>query len=818
MDPMSMAAGGAMGAGLPPGLMPMLPQPRGQQPRPVPGAGPGPSDFYERLASGEPQAEATVRKLYTEIRRAALDGRESIEKGWWQKLLYVAGRQWIYYNPRSGWQDKRLAKWIPRPVTNICAETIDTLRAMTAEIDPSARVRPNGPDPMNAITAQTADDLEPAIKEEHNFVERMWEADYWTMTLGISWLHPFWDSESEGNKAFVQAMMCGECGYLAHPLDLEDDVIPGCPTCGTPNEEFLPAVNPQTKEPVGQLENLGKGGTEVVSGLELLIPMYFQRWEDVDRLIRLRWRPKSYYDGRPYANQIAYRATPGDRSLQMFRAMATMSDLATTNLTTVGQSSEGSSEGVIEAELWVKPCPDYPEGLFCRAVGGNNGTTFIIRDEDRGVVPGPLPCKDIHDVPLWTWVPYMYNRRGGRIFGPGALDAILTKQDAINRHDSMVELIMQRMANPIWLEPKGAEVQRFTGEPGLIVRYGVVAGSNAKPERLEGIVPSAPFFQLREQHFSDAERLAGTQDVLKGAKPGGVEAFSALNLLLEESRGRFTSLFKSRGRAYREWFLLAIELERVHGPQQRTRQTVGVNNTYTFKTFKKADLQGAINIVIEDGTETPKTALGKRAGLQQAKELGLVDAASPDVIYKGLELMGLTSMAPALDAHSKAAKVEHQKYEHWVAAKRQGPNPLKVTSAQNHLIHRVEFDIWANTDRIVEMRLNDPQVDAELTLHRLLHSIAEVNRFGIPTMDPGGMAAGGPGMPGAPPAGGAGGTQVPSPPGAPPPPGGPAPGDQPGAQGPIGQARAMANSSQESNAVDTLPGAAPGGGNMAPPA
>ena len=775
--------------------------------RPAPGRGVEEPDFYAKLSAGDKEAEAIVRKLFLEVRRGALDGRETIEKGWWQKLLYVAGRQWIYYNPRSGWQDKRMAKWIPRPVTNICAETIDTIRSMQAAIENGAKITPNGPDPINATTAQVADALEPAIADEHEIQERFHEADFWANTLGCVFLHPMWDRDSDANKEFIQAMMCPTCGpqTLAHPLDIEDGQFPGCEKCGAPGEEFMPAVD-EEGEQIGELEVIGGGVTDVVSPLELLIPMHYQRWKDVDRLIYLRWRPKSYYAGRPYEAQVQFRSAPGDRALQMFRAMATLSDLSTMNLTTMGQASEGSSEGTVEAELWVKPCASYPEGLWCRAVGGNNGDTFIIRDEEHGVMPGPLPTKTNKGVPMWPWMYYAYNTRGGRLFGPGALDNVLQKQDAINRHDSMVELIFQRMANPIWLEPKGAEVQRFTGEPGLIVRYGVVAGSNAKPERMEGITPNAAFFQVREQYFIDAERASGTQDVLKGATPSGVEAFSALNLLVERSQSRFSAMFKNRGRAYRAWLKVAIELERVHGPQSRTRATIGTNNTYTFKEFKRKDLQGAIDIKVEDGTDTPKTSLGKRAAVQQAQQLGLIDTTQPDQVFEGLQLLGIANMSPSLDRQTVAAQVEHHKYELWVAGQRQGPNPLKVESWQNHRVHIKQFDIWANSDRIRDLTLRDPLVQAELTFHRLQHSVADLNPFGLPI--PPGMAAidpatGQPTMPGAMPAG----------PGGPPAPGGP--GAPPGAQG---AAMAGPNSLQESGAPDTVPGAAPGGGNMAQPA
>ena len=787
------------------GRSPIMPMGDAPALRPVPGSQDPSTEFYDLLAQEDPKAYELVKKRFKTVREASLEGREQIESGWWQKLLYINGRQWIFHNARNGWQDKRLARWVPRPVTNICAETIQTIRAMLSGIEVSGRSRPTGPDPLDTITAKVADDLEQPIREEHNMQEVFFEADFWAPALGVVWLHPFWDKDSEKNKEFIAAMQCPDCEYQVHPLDLEDGVVPGCPQCGAPGTMFKEAVDEDGK-PVGQLETVGCGQTDVVSPLEMLVPMYVQRWSDVHELIRLRWRPKSYYEGRPYAAKINYRSTPADRSLQMYRSLATMTDLTTSPLQGTGTTSV-KMEGAIEAELWVKPCLEYPDGLWVRAVGGTNGDSLIINDPERGVVPGPIPSRDMHGRPLWPWIYYPYEQRGGKLYGVSALEPVIQKQDQINRGDSMVELIMQRMANPVWLEPKGAEVQRFTGEPGLIVRYSVVAGSNAKPERIDGTTGSlSSFQQLRAQYLMDAEKATGTQDVLKGSQPAGISAFSALNLLVERSQSRFTSLFKARGRAYRQWYAVAIELERVHGPQTRVLTVIGKNNTYSFKQFQRADLQGSINVIIEDGSETPKTALGKRAALQQAKELGLVNTDDPDTVYAGLELIGIPGIAPALNVHTTSAQVEQHMYEEWVAKQRKGPNPLKVESWQNHIVHNSQFDIWANSDRIRAMSLHDPLVQQELTFHRLQHSIAQMNPFGLPIAPPGAGMPGGPG--GAP--GGPGG---PAGPGAPPP-GGPGGGPPP----PQGAAMAMGNSNQESGAVDTMPGAAPGGGNMDAPA
>src|SRR3970282_3059726 len=94
-------------------------------------------------------------KFYKDAKRECLDGRVSIERLWWRNILYILGRQWIYYDRKRGqWVDKRMAKWIPRPVTNIASEVVESLVAMFGSIELEASARPVGGDVRN-MSART---------------------------------------------------------------------------------------------------------------------------------------------------------------------------------------------------------------------------------------------------------------------------------------------------------------------------------------------------------------------------------------------------------------------------------------------------------------------------------------------------------------------------------------------------------------------------------------------------------------------------------------------------------------------------------------
>jgi hypothetical protein len=310
------------------------------------------------------------------------------------------------------------------------------------------------------------------------------------------------------------------------------------------------------------------------------------------------------------------------------------------------------------------------------------------------------------------------------------------------------------------------EIEKLTGMPGLVVKYNALVGNGAKPERLSGVDVPASAFKLREQYLQDIDTLMGTSDVLEGQKPSGVEAFSALQLLVERSQSQFSSTFQSRGNAYKNWFKFALELEREFGQDERVKATFTPAKKWSFQNFKRSQLQGSVSIIVEDGSNVPKTALGMRAAVEHASQLGMLNMQDPDQQYEGLKLFGLTRMIPTLDIHIQAALSKQQAFEQWlgdpqaqqksfqeaeqaVGAYQQeleamappaveldpatgaplpmppmppapsilASTPLKWLPWYSPSIHRSQFMLWANSDRIHEMLTQQPMTEQLLATH-----------------------------------------------------------------------------------------------------
>jgi hypothetical protein len=608
--------------------------------------------------------DAALLKFAGKLKDEAYDNRFIFERGWWRILLYSLGRQWIYYDVQRGqWVDKRMAKWIPRPVTNKIGETIASYRSVFASVQLVAKCRPLGNDPKNVTTAETADKLEPAIRDEHK-AQKVWrEADFWYITLGNVFLHTWWDKNAAAGNVLIPFERCEACGTVSAP----DEIVAAsnaCPKCGMPS--FIPAVD-EGGAPIGMSNGAGCGVTDVCSPFEIGLPPGYQDFDSISHLIRSRWRPKDYCItnwGEDFCATLRFDKMPQERSLQLLRALATTSDSASAPMSYATSGTVSTqAEGITEYELHLKPSRDYPDGMLLRWAGDAQPKVVRLANES---VPGPLPYHNAKGNPLFPWLHAGYEHFGGRIWARSPLEPGLTKQDQINQIDSLTQLIVQRTANPVWLEPKGAEIKKFTGEPGLVVKYNpMVGGGNAKPERIAGENIPITVIQLREQLLQDFENLMGTSDILKGQRPPNIEAFSALQLLVERSQSRFGPALEERGNLYRSWYHLALELEREFGPDERIFAVLGPNQSWTFQEFKKADLSGEIQVLIEDGSQTPKTSLGRRAAIEQLNQLGFLDKNDAEQRYNILKAFGQTDLLPSLDNDVKSALAEQDAFERW---------------------------------------------------------------------------------------------------------------------------------------------------------
>ncbi len=716
-------------------------------------------------------SDAQLCDKFKQWHKESFDKRYVFERQWLRNLWYLLGRQWIYFDSKRGqWQDKRMAKNFPRPTTSIPKEIINTVRANFTAINYGAMARPIGNETKNIITAGVADDYIPVLHDDHDMDNVLNEFDFWMLVTGNAFLHTAVTYERKNGVINVQFEQCTACGQ-EYDSGAIADADQACPGCGAPAAEVMqPTRSEERPKP--------KGVTVPLSPFEIAFPLIYERFDLTPYVIRMRWRDKVYYETHPepqiqlLAKTLPFSKSPSDRTMQIFKTLPFQNDLGMAPSYYSAGGGQSDAEGIVEYDVWLKPSEEWPEGQVIRFAGEQS--PVVIHSEMEGL-PGPLPYTDAKGVPVFTFAHAEYDHIGGRSIGASILDPIISKVDTLNQIDSMMLMNLGRMANPVWLKPKGLEIPHLTeagSTPGFVVEWDPLISNGAKPERVDGSDISQGYFTYRALLKQEIEEGTGTFDIMKGQKPAGVEAFAALNLLVERGQARHISAFKSRGGAYKDWARFALEIERAFGGETRTMAVMAPNKGWAFQTFQSADLGGDIDILLEDGTTTPKTALGDRAMVSQLGTLGLLNPADPDQIYKIYELFGATKLLPGMDAQKQEAWLNMEKIERFVsdpaaiqaaaqaAATGMPAGPIIYRRWYNPVIHRQEFINWCVSDRGRAVIEKAPQIAGFLESYLIQIDMAlQMAKAGI--IDAGGemlqaQLQGKPGAGGPPKPGGAG--------------------------------------------------------------
>ena len=201
------------------------------------GVSPAPSP----LSAPGQYTDTQLLEMWKRWKKESFDQRWIFERQWMRNVWYILQRQWIYYDSKRGqWQDKRLAKWIPRPVTNILKEGVQSVRANFAGINYGASARPLSDDNESVVTASVADDYAPILHEDHKMNRVMNEFDFWLLVTGNAWLHTAVNYDRKNGMTTINYETCVQCQVTSSEVDIAN-AQQRCPACR--GNSFMPATN-----------------------------------------------------------------------------------------------------------------------------------------------------------------------------------------------------------------------------------------------------------------------------------------------------------------------------------------------------------------------------------------------------------------------------------------------------------------------------------------------------------------------------------------------------------------------------------------------
>ena len=564
------------------------------------------------------------------------------EREWYRNVLFYIGQQWIIYEEGARrWRVRNIPHWIPTPVTNRLAATVNVIRSSVAQVTPAFEAVPTQEDERSVLTANAADKYLDVIMVESGFRGARRRMASWITLTGNGFLLTEFDTGPDTGTAFVPGVECTNCGALMKPQEIPEDMK--CPKCGS--NELTESAASGVNVPQGRIRVTAR------SPFEIYVDNNIPELDDQTAVLIVEQRG---LDGVKWAyGEKAKDVEPdnlSDQSLNYLSSLAYMTGSG--GGYAGGRGGEDSQETVTLFRLYLKTSEEYPEGAY------------IVMSGDQRILeqvePYPFRFKTTQR-PFFPLTHVRYDDVPGRFWAKTPVDDLIPKQRQRNEVESLYQTILMKCANPIWLIPTSSNPSPITGDPSL-VRYTPVGGQ--KPERVQGVeAPNSvvAFIQMIDQDF---EEIANTFAVMKGKQPGSVRAASAIQMLVERGFGRYGSVFDNMEEAYQQWGVVALEIWRQKAVFPRVQAIAKEAGAWQFMEFLGADI-GDVDIRVEAGSTRPKSAAGRQMLLNQLFQWGLLNGQDPEQKLRIFEEMGATNFLSGAEGDVKVVAEENQKFMRW---------------------------------------------------------------------------------------------------------------------------------------------------------
>ena len=598
-------------------------------------------DQDERLLPRSIKDEEGIKNYIGRIKESARTSRWEFERPWYENIMMYLGKQWWDYDRRLGVFRPRLMKpWVPKPVTNMLAATADSIISTVGKIDPQVDFRPATNQQEDITTAEICGRVLEIAKEEVDFEQIRYELVPWVVLTGNGFLYQYYSKSREYGMVKIPNQMCTLCGQESSPAEIQSNQGM-CPKCGA-NQQFTPG---QTFEEYPK----GKLVAEVLSPFEIYADMEAGRIELSPYVMRVRsWNIQHAKNLWPEKATEMKADSRGDMTQMYLERLAyTGSSKADTALSGYGGAA-GKDPRVTIYEVYIRPTQELPDGLYAVMAG------------DLLVEKGPIPYHDSEGNPIIPITHFKYKQVPGRLWGKTPIDDLVPKQRQRNELESFIMLIINRMAAPGWFLPINSGAANMSGEPGWVQEINTAATGGALPIAQQGVNIPVSVTNLLEKYDSEFEELGKTFNIIKGEAPRGVSAYSALQLLDERGQAGFADIFLNFQFGWKRWAGYVLDIFREYANDDRIRAFTDEVGKWAIEKFRGSDLTGKVNVSVETGILAPRSQVARRAVIEQALNLGIMNPQDPQVSYQILRMFGIPELAPGdLDIDIKEAAWEN---------------------------------------------------------------------------------------------------------------------------------------------------------------
>lgn len=621
--------------------------------------------------------------------------RSQFERSWFRNICFFAGQQDIMVD-RGKFRLKESPAWYPKTQTNKFKEKARDLLSAVMQGRVPIKYLPATDDPESAATADIGERVREVIYTEAKMDAKENELGSWFVLTGNAFLLPYYDYDTKYGEVEQPLLECGTCGLTYGANDMEeqgiDEASPMCPNCQQQGMQSVLAPSTEVEMlPIGAL------CADVCSPFEIRGDSRIREFSDWTWFIRQRRYDVSFAKEKwEYIGGAGDKEEPGGSSSQHFLdIIAQINNNFDPQASTSSGEGESKSPKITAFEYYQLPDDDFPEGV--RALRLGSGSQNVVE-------LGPLTTE--YGVGIRAgqkFLPIIHFRAEvvpGRLWGDTPLNDAIPLQLFRNVVERVIKLEVQRMANSVWLDPKGSGVTLYTGGPGQVLTYNPLTLGGTTPVKPERVPPQlahlAMLLDLLKFIDDSIERVTGTFFLQGGDAPSGVTAASALALLDERAKKAMSPLVREWAKGYLAFDQLALELARQHWTDQRIRLIAGRNKKWDTSKFMSSDLQGAVNMTIDYQSMFPKSNATERAEITQLIQGMVLNPQDPQQKMQILKKFGMLGMLGSYDLDVQEAQKEQDAFLH-------GQPPTIVPLVQNSQVHFIEHTDFAKSDEFKEL-------------------------------------------------------------------------------------------------------------------
>ena len=592
---------------------------------------------------------------------------------WVENFLFSIGRQYVddilisrLSRDTAGQQSiiQDAADDIPKPVNDLLGRYIETNIALLTENKPIPRIEAKSGRAEDEDAAQLSELTMEYMWEALDLPEKHREVARLILHCGICWMEIIYDEtiirritvpDTEKSKTSIMPGVGAGGIEIPVPRDVELHDEHGAPIY-TDKVEY------------------GDISARIVSPFEMHLPTVHW-WDGED----MGWVMREYYTSKDMLID-KYEHRPG---LKLTKKagwdLTALKEAGSTNVRNLPIWWWERLADIVEGpgpSLYVGTPETWDDFVTVRVFDRKPNTKWprgrtIITVGDQVLYDSPKKRGARAYDPRWPdrWHPYIrfrWEAMAGNIHGRSLVAKLLPKLKRVNAIDTT--MIMWRRTVPMsaWVIPKGAQPieDQWLGRPGQIWEYDPRRTAGAAPEPIYPPPYPAAAAEERQQQIQEMEAIAGTEEILRGQRPTGVNSAAMIDILRKQALAGKSSILQSWDESLqKEGSIILQEVIKNIRDDDRYAERLrvlarGQVSTLAIRSFSGSDLSDNVMVKIDTASMALSSKEAKQAKAIELLQYVGIDKMDPGLKTKVLEEIGYKdTMIPQGADYSRVKRI-----------------------------------------------------------------------------------------------------------------------------------------------------------------